>query len=158
MTDPSLSTTAANATIAEQIKAFTTPEPPAESSPNARYFVRVDPQTGIVQNFYIIADGSPVEDPDFHAITLEEYKTFSAKKGAKWDNGTLSDYTPPPPPLRPQAQNALQAVQQKANMAAVMGEVFGPNMRAYVQALRAIADGSDTTSTQLPTAPDDVTT
>lgn len=63
-----------------------------------------------------------------------------------------------PPPLREQAQAALQTVQQQASMVSAMGETFGPQMRDYVKALRAIISGSDTTSTALPTAPNDPTT
>lgn len=63
-----------------------------------------------------------------------------------------------PPSLKEYAQEAMQNMQQKAAMVTAMGETFGPHTRAYVQSLRAIIDGSDTTSTELPTAPDDVTT
>ncbi|MBM9401537.1 hypothetical protein JUN65_08050 [Gluconacetobacter azotocaptans] len=52
-----------------------------------------------------------------------------------------------------QAQAAMATVNQKANLAAAMGQTFGPAMRAYVTALQAISAGADTTSTTLPTAP-----
>ncbi|GBQ08965.1 hypothetical protein [Saccharibacter floricola] len=75
------------------------------------------------------------------------------------ENGKIVPFTPPvyTAPLPDQANAALNGVQQKATMVAAMGEEFDPRMRTYVQALRAIANGSDTTSTELPTAPDDVT-
>lgn len=62
------------------------------------------------------------------------------------------------PPLKDQAGSARQRVQQQAAMVVAMGETFGPKMRAYVQALQAIINGTDTTSTALPTAPADPTT
>ncbi|GBQ08095.1 hypothetical protein AA15669_1650 [Saccharibacter floricola DSM 15669] len=96
-------------------------------------------------------------------ITAEEFeRQFSQRVRTDWQivDGKIAPYTQKRPalPLKEQAQNALGAVQKQAAMVIAMGEEFGPKTRAYVQALRAIADGSDTTSTQLPTAPDDVTT
>lgn len=61
------------------------------------------------------------------------------------------------PPLKEQATTAMQQVQQQAAMTSAMGETFGPTMKTYVHALRAILDGTDTTSTTLPTAPADPT-
>lgn len=75
-------------------------------------------------------------------------------------NGEIVEYTPPPyiPPLKEQAQTAMQDVQRQAAMVAAISDTFGPQMREYVKALRAIISGSDTTSTELPIAPDDATT
>lgn len=56
-------------------------------------------------------------------------------------------------PLKEQATTAIQQVQQQASMTSAMGETFGPEMQAYVRALRAIISGTDTASTTLPTAP-----
>lgn len=72
-------------------------------------------------------------------------------------------FTAPPesklttPSLKYLAQSALNYVMSQAPSLTVMGEVFGPNTRAYVQKLQAIANGTDTTSTELPTMPSDLT-
>lgn len=73
-------------------------------------------------------------------------------------------FTAPPesklttPSLKYLAQSALNYVMNQALSLTVMGEVFGPNARACVQKLRAIANGTDTTSTELPAVPSDLTT
>ncbi|GBQ08742.1 hypothetical protein [Saccharibacter floricola] len=126
-------------------------------SSNVRYFVRINPETTIVQNFYSIPPGEAVEDPSFHEITCDDFEHFSKQSGAQWKNGTLSVYTPPPPPLTQQAQNALQIVQQKAAMITAMGETFGPKMRDYVKTLQNISDGSNNIDNTLPDAPEKIT-
>lgn len=63
-----------------------------------------------------------------------------------------------PIPLKTQATSAQAWINQQANLAAAMGEVFTADMKAYVKAITAIADGTDTTSTALPTQPTDVMT
>ncbi|GBQ32312.1 hypothetical protein HLH34_04495 [Gluconacetobacter azotocaptans] len=55
--------------------------------------------------------------------------------------------------LAQQAQAAMSIVNQQAALAAVMGQTFGPAMRAYVTALQVIVAGTDTTSAPLPAAP-----
>ncbi|MBS0966919.1 hypothetical protein JK165_12620 [Acetobacter okinawensis] len=59
-------------------------------------------------------------------------------------------------PLKTQAATAQAWIQQQANLAAAMGEVFTADMKAYVSAISAIASGADTTSTALPAQPADV--
>ncbi|WP_338332146.1 hypothetical protein [Acetobacter sp. LMG 32666] len=87
---------------------------------------------------------------------------FSARTAGPYgvSNGALVQYAPPAPviPLKTQAQTAQAWVQQQASLAAAMGEVFTADMKAYVKAIAAIADGTDTTSTVLPAQPTDVTT
>lgn len=61
-------------------------------------------------------------------------------------------------PLKTQAATEQAWIQQQANLAAAMGEVFTADMKAYVKAVNAIADGTDTTSTVLPAQPTDVMT
>lgn len=61
-------------------------------------------------------------------------------------------------PLKTQATSAQAWIQQQANLAAAMGEVFTADMKAYVQAIAAIANGTDTTSTALPAQSTDVMT
>jgi hypothetical protein len=74
------------------------------------------------------------------------------------ENGALVDYTAPAVaiPLKTQAASAQAWIQQQANLAAAMGEVFTADMKAYVKAIAAIANGTDTTSTALPAQPSDV--
>lgn len=73
-------------------------------------------------------------------------------------NGVFSQYAPPvvTVPLKTQAVSAQAWIQQQANLAAAMGEVFTADMKAYVQAIAAITNGTDTTSTALPAQPADV--
>lgn len=71
-------------------------------------------------------------------------------------NGKIIDYTAPvqPVPLATLAQNALVATRQ--TVWAEYGVLNEPTPDAwvtYLKALRAIADGQDTTSTTLPKAP-----
>ena len=73
-------------------------------------------------------------------------------------NGIWQDYTAPAVliPMKTQAVTAQAWVQQQANLAAAMGEVFTVDMKSYVLAINAIANGTDTTSTALPAQPTDV--
>jgi hypothetical protein len=73
-------------------------------------------------------------------------------------SGSVQTYTPPnvPVPLKTQATTAQAWIQQQANLASAMGEVFTADMKAYVKAIAAIASGTDTTSTALPAQPTDV--
>ncbi|WP_202401609.1 MULTISPECIES: hypothetical protein [unclassified Saccharibacter] len=120
------------------------------------YYGYVNPTTKIVgplMSFF----GKPNDMTHFVALTKEQYDYWYGRHCRVGSDGALEEYIPPAPPLKPQAQEAMQKVQQQASMVSAMGEVFGPKMRDYVKALRAILDGSDTTSTTLPAAPDDVT-
>ena len=58
--------------------------------------------------------------------------------------------------LKAQATTTQAWIQQQASLAAAMGEVFTADMKAYVKAIAAIANGTDTTSTVLPAQPTDV--
>lgn len=44
-------------------------------------------------------------------------------------------------------------INQQANLATAIGEVFTEDMKAYAKAISAIANCADTTSTALPVAP-----
>lgn len=95
-------------------------------------------------------------------ITAEEFqRQYSQKVRTDWQivDGKIAPYqqSRPPIPLKDQASAAMQQVQQQATLVTAMGDTFGPKMRDYVKSLRAIINGSDTTSTALPTAPDDPT-
>lgn len=61
-----------------------------------------------------------------------------------------------PVSLKTQATSAQAWIAQQASLASAMGEVFTADMKAYVVAVNAIANGTDTTSTALPTQPADV--
>lgn len=73
-------------------------------------------------------------------------------------NGQIVTYTPPPLPLKDRAQSTLQRIMSQASALTAMGEVFGPETRQCAQKLRAIINGVDTTSTTLPSVPNDLTT
>lgn len=125
----------------------------SSSSLGERYYVRINPQTAVVQNFYVVPKDCPVEKPHFYEITRESYNIFVKKPGAKWINSALSEYALAQPSLKLQAEDALHKAQHHANMSTAMGKVFGPLMRGYINSLLAIIDGSDKDSTQLPTPP-----
>ncbi|WP_338331320.1 hypothetical protein [Acetobacter sp. LMG 32666] len=109
-------------------------------------------------DFYSDTTGFPPAS-ELLPLTAEQ---FAARTAGPYgvSNGALVQYTPPAPvvPLTTQAQTAQAWVQQQASLAAAMGEVFTADMKAYVLAINAIANGTDTTSTALPTQPTDVLT
>ncbi|MXV35868.1 hypothetical protein [Saccharibacter sp. EH70] len=72
-------------------------------------------------------------------------------------NGSIVQINRPSLPLKEQANVALQDIQRQAPMLTAMRETFGSQTRLYVQKLRAIISGADTTSTALPTPPTQVT-
>ncbi|MBS1082466.1 hypothetical protein [Gluconobacter kondonii] len=91
---------------------------------------------------------------DMLALTQDQWNDrATGPQGVKDDD--LVDYTPPAPvvPLETQAQTELAWIASQASMAAAMGETFTDNMKAYVKAIQAIANGTDTTSTALPARP-----
>lgn len=102
----------------------------------------------------------PVWMPDTSATVAVTAAQWQARVSSFWrvENGELVIYTPAPVivPLKTQAQNAQAWIQQQANLTAAMGEVFTAEMKAYVKAIAAIANGTDTTSTALPAQPTDV--
>lgn len=123
------------------------------------YYVTIDPETRIVQCAYQLFSRPTAEN--FVEITKDDFENFKTMPGAKVDEkGILTPYQPPvtPESMKTQASAAMMGVQSQAAMTTAMGQVFGPNMRAYVQKLRDIINGTDTTSTTLPTVPADPTT
>ena len=89
-------------------------------------------------------------------VTDEEWNTRPTVNPVL-SSGKIIQGPTPAIPLKEQAAAAMQKVQQQAAMTSAMGETFGPEMQDHVRALRAILDGTDTTSTTLPTAPADPT-
>ncbi|MCP1246162.1 hypothetical protein NKW54_09435 [Acetobacter cerevisiae] len=82
--------------------------------------------------------------------------SFRLPSGRGVLNGKIIDYTDPVPPvhLATQAQNALVVAHQ--TVWGNYGALNEPTPEAwvtYLKALRAIAEGQDTTSTTLPEAP-----
>ena len=81
---------------------------------------------------------------------------FRLPTGRGVQDGKIIDYTPPAPPvpLATQATNALAAAASAtwANYGA-MGVAVPQTWIAYQKALKAIADGTDTTSATLPAEP-----
>lgn len=95
---------------------------------------------------------------DLYAMTHEEWE---AKGG---DNGSLSmavidgkliKYVQNVS-VQHHAENEILWINQQASLASVMGETFTEDMKNYVKSVRAIAAGTDTTSTSLPTRPTDI--
>lgn len=129
----------------------------------ARYYATLDtPCAWYDMWVYSSVDGLPPVSQLF-PMTSEQWAAKGGNVGTKSMavvNGHLVDYTPPviPVPLKTQAATAQAWIMQQASLAAAMGEVFTSDMKTYVKAIAAIASGTDTTSTALPTQPADVMT
>lgn len=127
----------------------------------ARYYATLTKPCGWYDmGMFSSLDGLPPLS-DLFALTPEQWQAKGGDYGTKIMaviDGKLVDYTPPvtPVPLATQAASEMTWIQQQANLAAAMGEVFTADMKAYVVAVNAIANGTDTTSTALPTQPADV--
>lgn len=95
---------------------------------------------------------------DMLAVTQAQWLARNSNQGVQ-NGAVVACPAPTPVPtvsLPAQAQAALAWIGQQANLAAAMGEVFTADMKAYVAAINAIANGTDTTSTVLPAQPTDV--
>ncbi|MGO3518089.1 MAG: hypothetical protein ACTINM_06300 [Acetobacter cibinongensis] len=91
----------------------------------------------------------PVTEQDWQNTT-----TFRSPAGRGVQDGRIIDYSPPPPPLAQQAQRQLQqAASTTWSLYGMYGESPPAVWQSYLQALRRIATGADTTSTSLPAAP-----
>ncbi|MFT9060583.1 MAG: hypothetical protein ABF465_01810 [Acetobacter orientalis] len=83
--------------------------------------------------------------------TQEQYEN---SKNFTVSNGSVVAYTPPAIPLQTQAATLLKTQQLYVMQTyTVYGEDTPPEWLVYLKSLRAIAAGTDTTSTALPTAP-----
>lgn len=129
----------------------------------ARYYADMNKPCGWYDMWvFSSADGLPAAST-LYAMTAEQWAAKGGSTGTKSMaviNGQLVDYAPPtvPVPLKTQAASAQVWIQQQANLASAMGEVFTADMKAYVKAIAAIAGGTDTTSTALPARPTDILT
>lgn len=93
----------------------------------------------------------PISESDWNNID-----TFRLPIGRGVLNGKIIDYTPPPAPvpLKTQAQSALATARQTVwDEYGSINEKTPDNWVTYLKALMAIVNGTDTTSTTLPTAP-----
>ncbi|MCG4260768.1 hypothetical protein K6W36_09230 [Acetobacter senegalensis] len=130
----------------------------------ARYYVRYDTTaaqpTDITGWFdtWALSDVSLLPDAEqMLAVSQADWNNpeIHAYSGKGVQDGKIVDYTPPVP-LPIQAQGEQTWIASQASMAAAMGETFTSDMKAYVKAVQAIADGADTTSTKLPDRPTDI--
>ncbi|GAA3684206.1 hypothetical protein [Acetobacter lovaniensis] len=127
----------------------------------ARYYASLDKPCAWYDMWSCIStDGLPPANT-LYAMTDAQWEAKGGNTGTTSmyvENGRLVDYTPPVVvvPLKTQAASAMVWIQQQANLASAMGEVFTADMKAYVKAIAAIAGGTDTTSTALPVQPTDV--
>lgn len=97
------------------------------------------------------SDMIAVSEADWNNTT-----TFRLPVGKGVKDGVIIDYTAPPTPipLKTQAQSALTAARTYiSNNFMMLNEPTPDDWVAYLKALMAIANGTDTTSTVLPTAP-----
>ncbi|MCP1231715.1 hypothetical protein [Acetobacter indonesiensis] len=101
--------------------------------------------------------GVPDSD-DLIAVSATDWhnSSFRASVGKGVYAGEIIDFTPPPlpVPVLVQAKSELTDwIASQASMAAAMGETFTDDMKSYVKAVKAMADGSDVTSEKLPDRP-----
>ena len=104
-----------------------------------------------VSNVPEAANMIPISESDWNNID-----TFRLPIGRGVLNGKIIDYTPPPVsvPLKTQAKSALAIARQTVwDEYGSINEKTPDNWVTYLKALMAIANGTDTTSTELPTAP-----
>lgn len=97
------------------------------------------------------SDMIPVSEADWNNTT-----TFRLPVGKGVNDGKIIDYTAPstPLPLKTQAQSALATARTYvSNNYTMLNEATPAEWVTYLKALMAIANGTDTTSTVLPTAP-----
>ncbi|MCP1197101.1 hypothetical protein NKW84_14700 [Acetobacter senegalensis] len=80
---------------------------------------------------------------------------FRKPNGRGVQDGKIIDYTPPVP-LSALAQTEQGWIQQQESRAFVRGQKFTAEMLAYADAIEAIADGTDTTSTKLRDRPTNI--
>lgn len=124
----------------------------------ARYYVQTD-ATGYVTHWNDTAtlsdlsglpsasEMTPVSEADWNDPTKHLHCGVAVK------NGALVLVSVPAVPVATLATVELTWISQEASLAAAMGQTFTPDMRTYVAAIQAIANGTDMTSTALPARP-----
>lgn len=94
---------------------------------------------------------------ELYAMTEAEWQAKGGDYGSKSMaviDGKLVPYVQTVS-VQHQAENELSWINQQAALASAMGETFTDEMKAYVKAIKAIATGADTSSTELPQRPSD---
>ncbi|WP_061488006.1 hypothetical protein [Acetobacter tropicalis] len=91
------------------------------------------------------------------AVPRENFQDH-ATSGVGVQDGRLISYTAPAPIKDLAGYELTGWVASQASMASAMGETFTSDMKAYVKAVQAIADGTDTASTKLPDRPTGIMT
>ena len=107
------------------------------------------------------ADGSPGHVTELGPMPSTLTTTKPTGLFVAWDDHTNAwqfSQTLRDTQMENAANSALKAVMAQAPQLTVMGQVFGAKTQAYVKALRAIIEGTDTTATTLPPVPSDLTT
>lgn len=127
----------------------------------ARFYARYDNKaaqptgvTGWYDTWEMSTTSALPPAPDMVALTSSEWEVrMTGPQGVQ--GNALVSYSPPPVlvPLPQQAQNEMSWITEQASMAGAMGETFSDAMKAYVKAIKAIANGTDTTSQSLPARP-----
>lgn len=132
-----------------------------------RYYASYDTtatQPTIVTGWYdtwTMSDVSNVpKATDMIVMTGTEWNdtTFRMPVGKGVKDGIIIDYTPPavPIPLAAQATSALSTARTYVyNNYGILNEATPDDWVTYIKALMAISNGTDTTSTILPTQPAD---
>lgn len=110
---------------------------------------------GIIQAWYDL--DVPPTTPGFIQVSDEDYDHWHALPCRIDDTGKIVAYTPPPLPLKEQAQSVLASLQSQASWLTVRGKTFGPLTNHYVDILESIIDGTNVTCTILPEKPADLT-
>lgn len=110
---------------------------------------------------YSSVEGMPAVT-DLYPIAISEFTDRQQNYRPQYfdtSTGKLEDYIAPIVPVLLKDQAATENsgwVQAQISEAVAMGETFSDEMKTYVKAIRAIASGSDTTSTALPARPETV--
>ena len=125
-----------------------------------RYYARIDLKTKQVIGWYDMATytGDQIDSSELVPLTDDYWDQHISGPQSllAYENGEFVPYTPPPPPLKTQAANALQQARLDVyNNYGILNEPTPAAWVSYLRALMAIANGTDTTSTTLPAAPSD---